>query len=52
MCKQADIQEFQKKLSAAAPQTEEGTSAADSTDRAADTGGSSPPAETRSGLFY
>ena len=44
MCKQADIQEFQQKLSAAAPRTE-GTSAADSTERAADAGGSSPPAE-------
>ena len=44
MCKQADIQEFQKKLSVAAPRTE-GTSAADSTERAADAGGSSPPAE-------
>ena len=48
MCKQADIQEFQKKMMAtpAAPPGTEGTSASDSAERAADgTGGSSPPAE-------
>ena len=50
MCKEAAIQGFRKKMmvtpAAAAPPGTEGTSAADSAERAADgTGGSSPPAE-------
>ena len=50
MCQEADIQEFRENMmvtpAPAAPPGTEGTSAADSAERAADgTGGSSPPAE-------
>ena len=54
MYKQADIQEFQKKMMAtpAAPPGTEGTSASDSAERAADgIGGSSPPAEEDSDYY-